>query len=98
LQEINKQAQKNNRIIKCLLQIYIASEETKFGLDKEECKALLNSSEFKAMNNIEIVGLMGMATNTDNTAQIRSEFACLQTLFNEIKSIYTMIKTSNFLS
>ncbi|MBK6835776.1 MAG: YggS family pyridoxal phosphate-dependent enzyme [Bacteroidetes bacterium] len=86
LQEINKQAQKNNRVIKCLLQIYIASEETKFGLDKEECKALLNSIEFKGMNNIEIVGLMGMATNTDNTAQIKSEFASLRTLFTEIKS------------
>lgn len=88
LQEINKQAQKNNRTIKCLLQIYIASEETKFGLDKEECKGLLNSPEFKTMNNIEIVGLMGMATNTDNTAQIKSEFASLQALFTEIKNTY----------
>lgn len=88
LQEINKQAQKNNRIIKCLLQIYIASEETKFGLDKDECKALLNSAEFKAMNNIEIVGLMGMATNTDDNEQIKTEFASLQTLFNEIKNEY----------
>jgi pyridoxal phosphate enzyme (YggS family) len=88
LQEINKQAQKNNRIIKCLLQIYIASEETKFGLDKEECKALLSSAEFNAMRNIEIVGLMGMATNTDNALQIKTEFASLRSLFNEIRTNY----------
>lgn len=94
LQEINKQAQKNNRVIKCLLQIYIASEETKFGLDKEECKALLNSIEFKGMNNIEIVGLMGMATNTDNTAQIKSEFASLRTLLLKLRAIL-ITKTFN---
>lgn len=88
LQEINKQAQKNNRVIKCLLQIYIASEETKFGLDKEECKALLSSAEFNAMRNIEIVGLMGMATNTDNALQIKTEFASLRSLFNEIRTNY----------
>lgn len=88
LQEINKQAQKNNRVIKCLLQIYIASEETKFGLDKEECKALLSSAEFNAMRNIEIVGLMGMATNTDNTEQIKTEFASLKSIFNEIRTNY----------
>jgi len=88
LQEINKQAQKNNRVIKCLLQIYIASEETKFGLDKTECKALLDSPDFKAMDNIKIVGLMGMATNTDNTEQIKSEFASLQALFTEIRNTY----------
>lgn len=88
LQEINKQAQKNNRIIKCLLQIYIASEETKFGLNKEECKVLLDGHEFKAMQNIKIAGLMGMATNTNDEKQIKNEFASLKTLFNEIKANY----------
>jgi hypothetical protein len=89
LQEINKQAQKNNRVIKCLIQIYIASEETKFGLDKAECKTLLESQEFQSMCNIKIVGLMGMATNTKNSEQIKNEFASLKSLFNEIKSNYT---------
>lgn len=88
LQEINKQAQKNNRTLKCLLQIYIAQEETKFGLSKEECFSLLNSTNFKQLENIEIVGLMGMASNTSNTAQIRKEFQSLHELFTEIKLQY----------
>ncbi|MEA5402187.1 YggS family pyridoxal phosphate-dependent enzyme [Arcicella sp. DC2W] len=86
LQEINKQATKNNRIIDCLLQIYIAQEETKFGLSQDEAKELLLSEEFKSMKNIKIVGLMGMATNTDDQAQIRLEFRSLKTFFNELKA------------
>lgn len=86
LQEINKQATKNNRIIDCLLQIYIAQEETKFGLSQDEAKELLQSDEFKAMGNIKIVGLMGMATNTDDEMQIRLEFRNLKTFFEELKS------------
>lgn len=86
LQEINKQATKNNRIIDCLLQIYIAQEETKFGLSQDEAKELLQSDEFKSMKNIKIVGLMGMATNTDDQAQIRLEFRSLKTFFNELKT------------
>ncbi len=84
LQEINKQAQKNNRIIDCLLQIHIAEEETKFGLDEKELTALLSSTEFQKMKNIRIVGLMGMATFTDDSHQIRKEFSHLKSIFDEL--------------
>ena len=89
LQEINKQALKNNRIIDCLLQIYIAEEETKFGLDEEELASLLSSSEFQEMKNIRIVGLMGMATFTDNKDQIKKEFLHLKTIFDTTKELKT---------
>lgn len=89
LKEINKQAFKNNRTIDCLLQIYIAEEETKFGLDEEEVTALLNSAEFKEMKNIRIVGLMGMATFTDNQEQIKKEFTHLKSVFDKLKSLHT---------
>lgn len=85
LVEINKQALKNGRVIDCLLQVFIADEETKFGLSAEELKELVSSEEFKALENIKVVGLMGMATNTDNQEQIRSEFAGLKSLFEELK-------------
>ena len=88
LQEINKQALKHNRTIDCLLQIFIATEETKFGLNRVEAKAILDSEELKAMNNVRIVGLMGMASNTDNQTQIRKEFKALKQLFDELKSDY----------
>ena len=78
LKEINKQAQKNNRIIDCLLQIYIANEETKFGLDFKEASDILNSTEFKVLKNINIKGFMAMASNTDNKGQIKNEFATLK--------------------
>ena len=94
LQEINKQATKNNRIIDCLLQIYIAEEETKFGLSQDEAKELLNAEEFKSMKNISIVGVMGMATNTDNENQIRLEFRSLKTFFDELQQEYP--ETENF--
>ncbi|WP_338408316.1 YggS family pyridoxal phosphate-dependent enzyme [uncultured Flavobacterium sp.] len=84
LQEINKQAQKNNRIIDCLLQIYIAKEENKFGLDEEELNSLLASAAFQEMKNIRIVGLMGMATFTDNQNQIRKEFTHLKSIFYKL--------------
>lgn len=83
LQEINKQAIKNNRIIDCLLQIHIAEEETKFGLDQEELASLLASTEFREMKNIRVVGLMGMATFTDNKDQIKKEFLHLNALFHQ---------------
>ena len=89
LLEINKQALKNNRIIDCLLQIYIAEEETKFGLDEEELASLLSSSEFHEMKNIRIVGLMGMATFTDNKDQIKKEFLHLKTIFDKTKKMKT---------
>ncbi len=82
LQEINKQSLKNNRVIDCLLQIYIASEETKFGLSFEEAEELIHSEELKSLQNIRIIGLMGMATNTDNKKQIASEFKSLKQFFD----------------
>lgn len=85
LKEINKQAQRNQRIISCLLQIYIAQEESKHGLDKEEALSILNVYKEKYPN-VKIVGLMGMATFTENTEQIRSEFKYLKSLFDEFQS------------
>ncbi len=78
LKEINKQGIKCNRIINCLLQIYIAKEETKFGLNEEEALALLLDNDFKALKNVHLLGVMGMATNTNDRAQIRGEFRSLK--------------------
>lgn len=89
LQEINKQALKNKRIIDCLLQIYIAEEESKFGLDENELNELLTSPEFKELKNIRILGLMGMATFTDNQNQIKKEFTHLKSIFDSIKDLKT---------
>jgi pyridoxal phosphate enzyme (YggS family) len=88
LEEINHQAAKSNRVIPCLLQMYIAREETKFGLDADELHALLQSEEFRAFRHVQVVGLMGMATQTTDTAQIRQEFMGLHHLFQEIQSKY----------
>lgn len=88
LEEINKQAQKNNRTIDCLLQVFIASEETKFGLSPAEVTALLEMKEFAALKNVRICGLMGMATNTDNMEQVANEFAGLKQLFEQLKHSY----------
>ena len=88
LQEIDKQALKNNRVIDCLLQIYIAQEETKFGLSEDEAREILDSEEFKAMKNVRIVGVMGMATFTDNQEQIRLEFRGLKAFFEALKMQY----------
>lgn len=85
LQEINKQALKNNRTIKVLLQFHIAEEETKFGFAEIEALALLDSSEFKALKNVEVCGVMGMATFTENIEQIRKEFKHLKRIFDNIK-------------
>jgi pyridoxal phosphate enzyme (YggS family) len=90
LEEINKQALKNNRIIDCLLQIYIAEEESKFGLDEKELSELLASPTFKEMKNIQIVGVMGMATFTDNQNQIKKEFSHLKTIFDGLQSLQTV--------
>jgi pyridoxal phosphate enzyme (YggS family) len=88
LAEINKQAFKNQRAIDCLLQIYIATEETKFGFNSQEVHELLTSEEFKLMTNVRITGLMGMATFTDDENTIRKEFKYLRELFESIKSKY----------
>ena len=85
LQEINKQALKHNRIIDCLLQIKIASEESKFGMTPEDSKSLIESDGFSNLKNIRVVGLMGMATFTDNNNQIKDEFLLLQQTFNTLK-------------
>lgn len=85
LEEINKQAAKHDRIIKCLLQASIADEETKFGLSFDEIKVILTSKEIASMKNIAIVGLMGMATFTENETQINSEFSSLKNLFDDLK-------------
>jgi len=88
LVEINKQAKKHNRIIKCLLQAHIAEESTKFGLSFNEITEILASEELKTLKNIEIVGLMGMATFTDDKPQIKNEFSSLATLFKKLNTEY----------
>lgn len=84
LNEINKQAKNNGRIIDCLLQIHIAEEDTKFGFNKDELLELLSSDAFAAYHNVRITGLMGMATFTDDAAQVRKEFKSLKTLLDQI--------------
>lgn len=88
LSVINKEAQKCDRVIDCLLQVYIASEETKFGLSADELHELLQSPELDQMQNIRICGLMGIATFTDNMQQVRMEFRFLKNLFDEVKQKY----------
>ena len=83
LETIDKEGKKHDRVIPCLLQFYKASEETKFGLDMEEAKALLESNDYKQMKNVKIVGVMGMATNTDDEVQVRREFHHLKEIFAE---------------
>ena len=85
LQEINKQALKHNRTIDCLLQIKIASEASKFGMTPDDSKSLIGLDEFSNLKNIRVVGLMGMATFTDNNDQIKDEFLLLQRTFNTLK-------------
>ncbi len=86
LLEIDKQAKKYNRIINCLLQFHIASEETKFGLDLEEANQILNSDAYKKLGNVKIVGVMGMASFTNDKNTIKDEFNELSNLYNEIRN------------
>ncbi len=88
LRNINKEAKKVNRVIPCLLQVHIAEEDTKYGFTFNECKALLASKEWQKYTNIQIVGLMGMATNTDNQKEINEEFKSLSHFFDEVKETY----------
>lgn len=88
LKEINKQAKKNERTQKVLLQFHIAQEESKFGFDMEDVQDLLTSDDFLTFENIEIVGVMGMATFTSNTEQIQDEFRTLHNYFQVLKSHY----------
>lgn len=85
LKEINKQAKKWRRVIPCLLQVYIATEETKFGLEQDELLQVIHSDEFKEMENIKIVGLMGMASFTEDIDKIRKEFQSLKDIFDYVK-------------
>lgn len=85
LKEVDKQGAKNNRRIPCLLQIHIAKEESKFGFTPEECLEMLRREQWKELRNIEIHGLMCMASNTSDEEQIRAEFTAVHNLFNEIK-------------
>jgi len=99
LQEINKQALKNNRVIDCLLQIYIADEETKFGLGFDEAIELLRSDEFVELKNVRIRGLMGIATNTENQKQIGDEYYELDTFYKGVKqSFFRKEKSFDILS
>ena len=88
LESVNKEAAKNNHVIDCLLQFHIAQEETKFGLDLEEARAMLESESYKKLKNINICGVMGMATFTDNAAQVRNEFKSLKNIFETLKENY----------
>ncbi len=88
LKMINKEGKKNNRVISCLLQFHIAEEQTKFGLDLNEAKAILGSEEFSELTNVEVKGVMGMATYTKDEFQIRKEFRELKSVFNSIKEAY----------
>ncbi len=88
LKEINKQAKKYDRTISCLLQVHIAEEDSKFGFDEKELLELVDNKEFKEYHHIKIMGLMGMATFTDNMDQVRREFKSLKLLYSKLKSNY----------
>jgi PLP dependent protein len=96
LRNINKEAAKNNRVIDCLLQVKIASEDSKFGLDKGQLDDFLQLEEFKSFENIRIIGLMGMATFSYDQEQIRNEFKVLKEIFTHVKSSY--YKDANYFS
>ena len=89
LKEINKQAEKNDRTIDCLLQIKIAEEDSKFGMSVQDASEILQSKAFSELKNIRITGVMGMATYTDNENQIKKEFTLLKTTFDSLKNSET---------
>jgi pyridoxal phosphate enzyme (YggS family) len=93
LKEIDKQAAKNERVIECLMQIYIAKEDSKTGMDKAEYLEMLELGEFKLLKNIKVKGLMGMSTFTDNMDLVREEFRSLKNLFEQTRKI----QADNFL-
>ncbi|WP_415060809.1 YggS family pyridoxal phosphate-dependent enzyme [Flavobacterium sp.] len=98
LKEINRLAAKWKRTVDCLLQIHIAEEDTKFGLDEKEIHEILNSEELKTFENIRIVGLMGMATFTENQEQIKREFLHLKSIFDQYNQLNTANCQLNILS
>lgn len=93
LQEINKQAAKNNRVIDCLLQIYIAEEDTKSGMTEEECLEILQSDTLKNLTNVRLTGLMGMSTFTDDESQVRKEFRKLKAFHTSLITSYPSLTT-----
>ena len=88
LAEVDKQAEKAGRVIPCLLQIHIAQEETKFGFSPDECMAMLDEGTWRTLTHVQIAGLMGMATYTDNHEQIIREFSTLSSLFQKLKETH----------
>ena len=88
LKEINKQAEKSQRVISCLLQIHIAQEETKFGFSFDECRTMLQEEGWKTLTHVQLCGVMGMATFTDDVQEVRNEFRSLKKFFDEIKENY----------
>ena len=92
LKEINKRAGQNERTINCLLQIKIAEEDSKFGISVEEAREILNSEAYSKMENVKVIGLMGMATFTDDENQVRSEFKFLKQVFDEMRDQYPDLK------
>jgi pyridoxal phosphate enzyme (YggS family) len=88
LETINKEGEKNNRIINCLLQFHIAKESTKFGFSIEELREIINLKTYQDWDNINIKGVMGMATFTDNKVQVKEEFSLLRSFFNELKPVF----------
>ena len=93
LMEINKQAEKNKRTIDCLLQVHIAQEETKFGLDENELSELINQYKTEPMKNVRVVGLMGMASLTDDMGKVRREFQYLKALFDQFRTQLSRLTT-----
>lgn len=85
LKEINKEAKKNERIIECLLQIKIAEEDSKFGMDQEDAASLIASEDFKKFQNIKVIGLMGMATFTEDEKQVSEEFQRLKKIYDQFR-------------
>lgn len=92
LKEINKQAKKHERVIKCLLQIKIAEEDSKFGISAEEAEKILASEAYKKMENTKVIGLMGMATFTDDEKQVSGEFQYLKKVFDTLKIKYPSLE------
>lgn len=93
LQEINKQAAKHNRVVDCLLQIYIAEEDTKSGMTEEECLEILKAETLEKYPNVRIVGLMGMTTLTDDETQIRKEFGKLYMFYKKLSTQHSELRT-----
>jgi pyridoxal phosphate enzyme (YggS family) len=93
LKEIDKQAKKHDRTIDCLIQIKIAEEDSKFGMSAEDASSLLQSDEFAELQHIKIIGLMGMATFTEDTAQVENEFKFLKSTFDKLKTLNSKLAT-----